>query len=81
MNGMEARLRRIIRKDTGKSLIVAVDHGMALGPMTGIVDIKTRITSYNVCYTKLLRDIFGIDTSALFHNDSFFLVKPGKVSH
>lgn len=43
MNGMESRLRRIIRKDTGRSLIIAVDHGMALGPMTGIVDIKQTI--------------------------------------
>jgi DhnA family fructose-bisphosphate aldolase class Ia len=44
MNGMEARLRRIIRKETGRSLVVAVDHGMALGPMTGIVDVKTTIS-------------------------------------
>jgi DhnA family fructose-bisphosphate aldolase class Ia len=39
MNGMERRLRKIIRKDTGRSLVVAVDHGMALGPMTGISDL------------------------------------------
>jgi putative autoinducer-2 (AI-2) aldolase len=32
MNGMQSRLRRIIRKDTGRSLVIAVDHGMALGP-------------------------------------------------
>ena len=43
MNGMESRLRRIIKKDTGRSLVIAVDHGMALGPMTGIVDIKKTI--------------------------------------
>ncbi|MBW2099696.1 MAG: fructose-bisphosphate aldolase, partial [Deltaproteobacteria bacterium] len=43
MNGMESRLRRIIRKDTGRSLVIAVDHGMALGPMTGIVDLKKTI--------------------------------------
>ncbi len=43
MNGMESRLRRIIKKETGRSLVIAVDHGMALGPMTGIVDLKNTI--------------------------------------
>lgn len=43
MNGMESRLRRIFKKDTGRSLVIAVDHGMALGPMTGIVDLKKTI--------------------------------------
>ncbi|MDP4092135.1 MAG: fructose-bisphosphate aldolase [Bacillota bacterium] len=42
MNGMQSRLKRII-KDTGKSLVIAVDHGMALGPMTGISDLKTTV--------------------------------------
>ena len=44
MNGMESRLRKIINKATGRSLVIAVDHGMALGPMTGIVDIKKTIS-------------------------------------
>ena len=43
MNGMESRLRRIIKKDTGRSLVVAIDHGMALGPMTGIIDLKKTV--------------------------------------
>ncbi|HEX2945891.1 MAG TPA: 2-amino-3,7-dideoxy-D-threo-hept-6-ulosonate synthase [Clostridia bacterium] len=43
MNGMQSRLRRIIRKDTGRSLVIAVDHGMALGPMTGIADLKKTV--------------------------------------
>ncbi|MEZ4599869.1 MAG: 2-amino-3,7-dideoxy-D-threo-hept-6-ulosonate synthase [Syntrophotaleaceae bacterium] len=44
MNGMEWRLRRIMKKETGRSLVVAVDHGMALGPMTGIVDLKKTVS-------------------------------------
>lgn len=36
MKGKQNRLSRIIRPETGRSLIVAVDHGMALGPITGI---------------------------------------------
>ncbi|MDM8536813.1 fructose-bisphosphate aldolase [Desulfobacterales bacterium HSG17] len=43
MNGMERRLRKILNKKTGKSLVIAVDHGMALGAMTGIVDIEKTI--------------------------------------
>jgi putative autoinducer-2 (AI-2) aldolase len=33
------RLARIFNQNTGKSLLVAVDHGMALGPMKGIEDV------------------------------------------
>lgn len=43
MNGKERRLRRILNRETGRSLVIAVDHGMALGAMTGIVDIAETI--------------------------------------
>ena len=43
MNGKERRLRRILNQKTGRSLVLAVDHGMALGPMTGIVNIAETI--------------------------------------
>ena len=43
MNGMEIRLRRIMKRETGRSLVIAVDHGMALGPMSGIVDLKRTV--------------------------------------
>jgi len=36
MKGKENRLARILNPVTKRSLIVAIDHGMALGPMTGI---------------------------------------------
>ena len=36
MKGKINRLSRILNPETGRSLIIAVDHGMALGPMTGI---------------------------------------------
>jgi len=44
LDGMDIRLRRIFRRDSGRSLVVAVDHGMALGPMTGLIDIKKTIS-------------------------------------
>lgn len=43
MNGKERRLRRILNQKTGRSLVIAVDHGMALGAMTGIVDIAKTV--------------------------------------
>lgn len=36
MQGIENRLARILNPKSGRGLIVAMDHGMALGPMTGI---------------------------------------------
>lgn len=43
MDGKERRLKRILNRKTGRSLVLAVDHGMALGPMTGIVNIAETI--------------------------------------
>ncbi|MBA1334099.1 MAG: 2-amino-3,7-dideoxy-D-threo-hept-6-ulosonate synthase [Firmicutes bacterium] len=40
MTGKMNRMARIFKNDTGKSLLVALDHGMALGPMRGIEDIN-----------------------------------------
>ena len=34
--GKKIRMDRIFRKDTGKSVIVAIDHGGIAGPMEGI---------------------------------------------
>ena len=39
MNAFKNRLSRILRPDSGKGLIIAIDHGMALGPMHGIEDL------------------------------------------
>ena len=43
MDGMELRLRKLFRRESGRSLVVAVDHGMALGPLTGLTDIKATV--------------------------------------
>jgi putative autoinducer-2 (AI-2) aldolase len=36
MKSIQNRLSRILSPKTGRGLIIAMDHGMALGPMTGI---------------------------------------------
>lgn len=38
--GKARRLRRILRPDTGKGIIVAMDHGLFLGPITGLEDLR-----------------------------------------
>ncbi len=41
--GKRNRMSRILNPVTGRGLIIAIDHGMALGPMTGITDIASTI--------------------------------------
>ncbi len=41
--GMKNRLSRIIRPDTGKALMLAVDHGYFLGPTSGLENAKKTI--------------------------------------
>ena len=42
--GMKNRLARIIRPDTGKALMLAVDHGYFLGPTLGLEEAGKTIT-------------------------------------
>lgn len=40
MIGKEIRLERIIKRDTGKTVIVPMDHGVSVGPILGITNMK-----------------------------------------
>lgn len=40
MVGKKIRLERIINRDTGKSVIVPMDHGVSVGPILGITNMK-----------------------------------------
>jgi len=42
--GMKNRLSRIIKPKTGKTVMLAVDHGYFQGPTTGLRDLKKSIT-------------------------------------
>jgi predicted phospho-2-dehydro-3-deoxyheptonate aldolase len=41
MIGKKIRLERIFNRDTGKAVIVPMDHGVSLGPISGIADMRT----------------------------------------
>ncbi len=45
--GKENRISRLLNPQSRKSLIIAVDHGMALGPIRGIEDIKATLRQLN----------------------------------
>ncbi len=45
MIGKEIRLERIINRDTGRSVIVPMDHGVSVGPIPGITKMKDAMSS------------------------------------
>lgn len=44
MIGKEIRLERIINRNTKKTVIVPMDHGITVGPIDGLKDMKTAIS-------------------------------------
>jgi putative autoinducer-2 (AI-2) aldolase len=51
--GMRNRLSRIIKPETGKTVMLAVDHGYFQGPIVGLRDIRKAVTSL-IPYTDCL---------------------------
>jgi predicted phospho-2-dehydro-3-deoxyheptonate aldolase len=43
MIGKKIRLERIINRNSGRTVIVPMDHGTTMGPIAGLVDMKTTI--------------------------------------
>ncbi|MDM8551627.1 2-amino-3,7-dideoxy-D-threo-hept-6-ulosonate synthase [Desulfobacterales bacterium HSG2] len=41
--GKRIRMERIINRNTGKAVIVPMDHGISVGPIDGLIDMKTAI--------------------------------------
>ncbi len=41
--GKQIRMERIMDRNTGKTLLVPLDHGVSVGPIYGIADIKTAV--------------------------------------
>ncbi len=45
MIGKEIRMERIMNRNTGKTIIVPMDHGLTLGPIQGLIDMKNTVNS------------------------------------
>lgn len=43
MTGKHIRLERIINRQTGKTVIVPMDHGVTVGPIPGLIDMKRAV--------------------------------------
>ena len=41
--GKRIRLERIVDRNTGKTVIVPMDHGISVGPIAGLMDMKKTI--------------------------------------
>ena len=41
--GKKIRMERIINRNTGNTVIVPMDHGISVGPIDGLIDMKTAI--------------------------------------
>jgi predicted phospho-2-dehydro-3-deoxyheptonate aldolase len=44
MLGKKVRLERIINRDSGKTVIVPMDHGVTVGPIEGLEDMRTTVS-------------------------------------
>lgn len=44
MIGKEIRLERIFNRNTGRAVIVPMDHGVSMGPISGITDMRSAMT-------------------------------------
>ncbi|MBI5969002.1 MAG: class I fructose-bisphosphate aldolase family protein [Deltaproteobacteria bacterium] len=45
MVGKRIRMERIVDRDSGKTVIVPMDHGVTLGPMPGLIDMRQTINA------------------------------------
>lgn len=44
MVGKKVRMERIINRETGRTVIVPMDHGVTVGPIAGLIDIRESVT-------------------------------------
>lgn len=44
MLGKQVRLQRILNRNTGRTIIVPMDHGLTAGPMTGLTDMRATVS-------------------------------------
>jgi predicted phospho-2-dehydro-3-deoxyheptonate aldolase len=48
MFGKSIRIERIIDRNSGRALIVPMDHGISVGPITGLVDMKSAMEKISI---------------------------------
>ena len=48
MYGKKIRMERIIDRKTGNTVIVPMDHGISIGPISGLTDMKSTVESISI---------------------------------
>ena len=48
MFGKSVRMERIMDRNSGNAVIVPLDHGISMGPIKGIIDIKSTIDAISL---------------------------------
>jgi len=43
MIGKRIRLERIINRNSGRTVIIPMDHGITVGPIKGLADMRTTV--------------------------------------
>ena len=46
--GKRIRMERIINRNSGKTVIVPMDHGISVGPIDGLKDMKKAIQNVSI---------------------------------
>lgn len=67
MNGTELRLGRLFSRQSGRSLVAAIDHGLTIGPQPGAVDALGAVETVVACEPDAVLLSPGILTKAASH--------------
>ncbi len=43
MIGKHIRMERVMNRESGRTVIVPMDHGVTVGPIEGLIDMKTTV--------------------------------------
>ena len=69
--GKRIRMDRIMDRNTQRTVIIPLDHGVSLGPVTGLQDMKLvtitkQVTTTFVLDTKLVKELLEIVTILMY---------------
>ncbi|MEU7983908.1 3-hydroxy-5-phosphonooxypentane-2,4-dione thiolase [Streptosporangium canum] len=73
--GLQNRLSRIFRRDTGRTVMLAFDHGYFLGPMAGLERIDTNIAPLVPDADAIMMTRGALRTSIPAHSDAGIVLR------
>ena len=52
--GKQVRLERIINRETGRTIIVPMDHGVTIGAVDGLIDMRETVNDMDLRSLRLI---------------------------